>query len=59
VWELRTSAPILDMQLFRNRRFSLPASAIAIGYFSMFGFMFLITPRHPAAAASRHHAGDL
>ncbi|GAB2645833.1 MFS transporter [Nocardia goodfellowii] len=42
-WELRTSAPILDMRLFRNRRFSLPASSIAIGYFSMFGFLFLIT----------------
>ncbi|MFE7800681.1 MFS transporter [Nocardia sp. NPDC057440] len=42
-WELRTSAPILDMTLFRNRRFSLPALSIAIGYFSMFGFLFLIT----------------
>ncbi|MBF6085452.1 MFS transporter [Nocardia cyriacigeorgica] len=42
-WELRTSAPILDMRLFRNRRFSLPALAIAVGYFSMFGFLFLIT----------------
>lgn len=43
LWELRTRAPILDIQLFRNRRFSLPALAIAIGYFSMFGFLFLIT----------------
>ncbi|MFI9510593.1 MFS transporter [Nocardia sp. NPDC052566] len=43
VWELRTSAPILDMTLFRNRRFSMPALAIAVGYFSMFGFLFLIT----------------
>ncbi|MFD6399790.1 MFS transporter [Nocardia sp. NPDC060249] len=42
-WELHTAAPILDMRLFRNRRFSLPALAIAIGYFSMFGFLFLIT----------------
>ncbi|MFC7449178.1 MFS transporter [Rhodococcus daqingensis] len=42
-WELRTTAPILDMRLFRNRRFSLPALAIAVGYFSMFGFLFLIT----------------
>ncbi|MBF6082120.1 MFS transporter [Nocardia cyriacigeorgica] len=42
-WELRTRAPILDMRLFRNRRFSLPALAIAVGYFSMFGFLFLIT----------------
>ncbi|WP_431956369.1 MFS transporter [Nocardia lijiangensis] len=42
-WELRTAAPILDMRLFRNRRFSMPALSIAIGYFSMFGFLFLIT----------------
>ncbi|MFE3290178.1 MFS transporter [Rhodococcus sp. NPDC059234] len=42
-WELRTPTPILDMTLFRNRRFSLPALAIAIAYFSMFGFLFLIT----------------
>ncbi|WP_280474773.1 MFS transporter [Nocardia farcinica] len=42
-WEARTAAPILDMRLFRIRRFSLPALAIATGYFSMFGFLFLIT----------------
>ena len=43
LWELCTEHPILDLRLFRNRRFSLPALAIAIGYFSMFGFLFLIT----------------
>ncbi|MEU7215329.1 MFS transporter [Nocardia iowensis] len=43
VWELRTRTPILDMTLFRNRRFSMPALAIAVCYFSMFGFLFLIT----------------
>ncbi|WP_051637096.1 MFS transporter [Rhodococcus sp. UNC363MFTsu5.1] len=42
-WQLRTATPILDMRLFRIRRFSLPALAIAIAYFSMFGFLFLIT----------------
>ncbi|MDH6286778.1 MFS transporter [Rhodococcus opacus] len=42
-WELHTEHPVLDLRLFRNRRFSLPALAIAIGYFSMFGFLFLIT----------------
>ncbi|MGW6377703.1 MFS transporter [Rhodococcus sp. NPDC055112] len=42
-WQLRTTTPILDMRLFRIRRFSLPALAIAIAYFSMFGFLFLIT----------------
>ncbi|WP_069160570.1 MFS transporter [Nocardia altamirensis] len=43
LWELRTHSPILNMRLFRNRRFSMPSLAIAIGYFSMFGFLFLIT----------------
>ncbi|AQA24221.1 major Facilitator Superfamily protein [Rhodococcus sp. MTM3W5.2] len=42
-WQLRAQTPILDMRLFRIRRFSLPALAIAIAYFSMFGFLFLIT----------------
>lgn len=42
-WELRTDAPILNMNLFRIRRFSFPALAIAVSYFSMFGFLFLIT----------------
>ena len=42
-WELRTESPVLDMNLFRIRRFALPALAIAVGYFSMFGFLFMIT----------------
>lgn len=42
-WELRTPSPVLDMALFRIRRFSLPALAIAVAYFSMFGFLFMIT----------------
>ncbi|MDI9929735.1 MFS transporter [Rhodococcus sp. IEGM 1354] len=42
-WELRTPSPVLDLNLFRIRRFSLPALAIAVGYFSMFGFLFMIT----------------
>ncbi|MGU3432663.1 MFS transporter [Actinomycetes bacterium M1A6_2h] len=42
-WELRSTSPILNMNLFRVRRFSLPALAIGIAYFSMFGFLFMIT----------------
>lgn len=42
-WELHTPSPVLNMQLFRIRRFSLPALAIAVAYFSMFGFLFMIT----------------
>ncbi|MFJ2666497.1 MFS transporter [Nocardia fluminea] len=42
-WETRTSSPVLNMSLFRIRRFSLPAVAIMVAYFSMFGFLFMIT----------------
>ncbi|WP_085949498.1 MFS transporter [Gordonia effusa] len=42
-WELRTANPVLNLQLFRIRTFSLPAASIAIGYFAMFGFLFLTT----------------
>ncbi|MEU6581977.1 MFS transporter [Nocardia sp. NPDC046763] len=42
-WELRVPAPVLNMRLFRNRRFALPSLAITVSYFSAFGFLFLIT----------------
>ncbi|WP_067652526.1 MFS transporter [Nocardia harenae] len=42
-WETRVTAPVLDIRLFTIRRFSLPALAIAVAYFSMFGFLFMIT----------------
>lgn len=42
-WEMRAASPVLNMSLFRIRRFSLPAVAIAVSYFSMFGFLFMIT----------------
>ena len=44
VWrETRVENPVFDVTLFRNRRFSLPALSITVAYFSMFGFLFLIT----------------
>jgi EmrB/QacA subfamily drug resistance transporter len=42
-WELRTAAPMIDVRLFRNRRFSAASAAVAFGYFAMFGFIFLGT----------------
>ncbi len=42
-WELRAAAPVLNMRLFRNRRFALPSLAITVSYFAAFGFLFLIT----------------
>lgn len=41
--ETRVDFPVLNVGLFRRRRFSMPALAIAVAYFSMFGFLFLIS----------------
>jgi MFS family permease len=42
-WALRTPAPLLDVRLFRDRRVSAGSGAIALAFFSLFGFIFLIT----------------
>ncbi|WP_067704129.1 MFS transporter [Nocardia jejuensis] len=42
-WELRTRTPVLNMRLFRIRRFAVPSLAITVSYFCAFGFLFLIT----------------
>ena len=31
------------MRLFRNRRFSAASLAVTLGFFSLFGFIFLVT----------------
>ncbi len=41
--ELRTTAPLLDVRVFRIRRFSAGALSVAVGFFCLFGFIFLIT----------------
>lgn len=41
--ELKAPHPVLNLKLFAIRRFSLPALSITVAYFSMFGFLFLIT----------------
>ncbi len=43
VWELRRRDPLLDMRLFRNPRFSAASGAIALAFFGLFGFIFMIT----------------
>lgn len=35
--------PMLDISLFRDRRFSAAAGAVTISFFALFGFIFLIT----------------
>jgi EmrB/QacA subfamily drug resistance transporter len=42
-YELGREGPLLDVRVFSNRTFSAGAGAIAVNYFSLFGFIFLIT----------------
>src|SRR3954451_11954541 len=42
-WELRQREPLLDVRLFRDPRVSVGSGAIALAFFSLFGFIFLIT----------------
>lgn len=41
-WERRTAEPMLDLELFQNRRFSVAAGGIGLVYFAMFGTFFLM-----------------
>src|SRR5262249_17448968 len=43
VWEQRTAHPMLDVRLFRNMRFSAASGAVTISFFTLFGFIFLMT----------------
>jgi EmrB/QacA subfamily drug resistance transporter len=42
-WELRTASPMLDVRLFRVRRFSGASVSIALVFFSLFGAIFFLT----------------
>jgi EmrB/QacA subfamily drug resistance transporter len=42
-WELHRSDPMLDVRLFRNMRFTAASGAIALAFFGLFGFIFMIT----------------
>jgi DHA2 family multidrug resistance protein-like MFS transporter len=42
-WQLRRPDPLLDVRLFRNPRFTAASGAIALAFFGLFGFIFLIT----------------
>lgn len=42
-WETRATYPVLNVRLFRIRRFAFPALALAVAYFAMFGFLFLVS----------------
>lgn len=42
-WELRTTHPMLQLRLFRDRRFSAASAAIALSFFALFGALFFLT----------------
>jgi EmrB/QacA subfamily drug resistance transporter len=43
LWERRTAHPMLDIEFFRNRRFTAASLAVMLGYFALFGSLFLLT----------------
>jgi EmrB/QacA subfamily drug resistance transporter len=42
-WEQRTEHPMLDLSLFRNPRFTAASTSVAIAFFALSGFIFLVT----------------
>jgi EmrB/QacA subfamily drug resistance transporter len=42
-WERRTERPMLDLSLFRNPRFTAASASVAISFFALSGFIFLVT----------------
>lgn len=43
VWELRNKHPMLDLNLFRIRRFAVSSGGITLVFFAMFGTFFMAT----------------
>jgi EmrB/QacA subfamily drug resistance transporter len=41
--ESRSTSPMIDVRIFRNRRFSAASGAVTVAFFTLFGFIFLIT----------------
>jgi EmrB/QacA subfamily drug resistance transporter len=42
-WERRVREPMLDVRLFRNMRFTAASGSVTVAFFTLFGFIFLIT----------------
>ncbi len=42
-WERRARRPMLDVRLFRNMRFSAASGSVTVAFFTLFGFIFLMT----------------
>ncbi len=55
--ERRTAHPMLDVRLFRNLRFSAASGAVTVSFFTLFGFIFLITQYFQFVRAGHHGKG--
>lgn len=42
-WERRVAQPMLDVDLFRNLRFTAASGSVTISFFALFGFIFMVT----------------
>jgi EmrB/QacA subfamily drug resistance transporter len=42
-WERHTPHPMLDVSFFRNRRFTAASVGVMLGYFALFGSLFLMS----------------
>ncbi len=42
-WERRAAEPMLDLSLFGNLRFTAASASVAISFFALSGFIFLVT----------------
>jgi EmrB/QacA subfamily drug resistance transporter len=42
-WERHAEEPMLDLTLFRNARFTAASASVAISFFALSGFIFLVT----------------
>ena len=42
-WERRAGEPMLDVSLFANPRFTAASGSVTVAFFSLFGFIFLMT----------------
>jgi EmrB/QacA subfamily drug resistance transporter len=43
LWERHVAQPMLDVDLFRNLRFSAASGSVTISFFALFGFVFMVT----------------
>ena len=42
-WERHVAQPMLDVDLFRNLRFSAASGSVTVAFFALFGFIFMVT----------------